>query len=161
MMNNIVFAVLLALVSCNKYPDYGERAYPSSGLQLLTGGVSEFIVDGRIYGRDLPPLLTGEASFQDFENSRLRRQDSQQTDLFSSFRASSDTNVPNPFNGRDGSDINHIIPLNNIIHGDDLVSFGRPTERYPFGRVYTYSIQEGRRNSHRRTGSRFYRPISD
>lgn len=57
-MKETVFVVLLALVSCQNYPDHGERAYPSPGLQLLTGGVSEFIVDAgctdEIYHHCLP-----------------------------------------------------------------------------------------------------------
>lgn len=158
-MKETVFAVLLALVSCQRYPDHGERAYPSPGLQLLTGGVSEFIVDGRVYGRDLPPLLTGQASFHDFENSRLRRQGrigSQVTDFISTLRGSPDINIPNSINSRYSNDINHhIIPLNNIIHGDDLVSFGRPRENYALGRVGSYSFHKGRRNSRTRKESLF------
>lgn len=161
-MKETVFVVLLALVSCQKYPDHGERAYPSPGLQLLTGGVSEFIVDGRVYGRDLPPLLTGEASFQDFENSRLRRQGhvgSQVSDFISTLRGSPYISIPDPFNSRYDSDNNYMIPLNNIIHGDDLVTFGRPRETYALGRVGSYSFRKGRRHPQTRKGSQFNRPI--
>lgn len=160
-MKETVFVVLLALVSGQKYPDHGERAYSSPGLQLLTGGVSEFIVDGRVYGRDLPPLLTGEASFRDFENSRLRRQGrigSQVSDFISTLGGSADISIPNPINSRYDNDYNYIIPLNNIIHGDDLVSFGRPRETYALGRVGRYSFHKGKRYSQTK-GFVSHRPI--
>lgn len=160
-MKETVFVVLLALVSGQKYPDHGERAYSSPGLQLLTGGVSEFIVDGRVYGRDLPPLLTGEASFRDFENSRLRRQGrigSPVSDFISTLGGSPDVSIPNPINSRYDNDYNYIIPLNNIIHGDDLVSFGRPRETYALGRVGRYSFHKGKRYSQTK-GFVSHRPI--
>ncbi|XP_062580031.1 uncharacterized protein LOC134242040 [Saccostrea cucullata] len=73
MLRLTVLLLLFVFVSCQKYPGYGKARGKSRGspaLDLLTGGVSEFIVGGRAYGTDLPPLLTGEASF---EESRFGR----------------------------------------------------------------------------------------
>jgi hypothetical protein len=61
MIKFAVFALLFVIVSCKTYPN-GQKSFRTPALDLLTGGVSEFNVDGRTYGRDLPPLLTGKGS---------------------------------------------------------------------------------------------------
>ncbi|XP_056021650.1 uncharacterized protein LOC125651447 isoform X2 [Ostrea edulis] len=61
MIKFAVSALLLVFVSCKSYPGE-QKSFRAPALDLLTGGVSEFNVDGRTYGRDLPPLLTGKTN---------------------------------------------------------------------------------------------------
>lgn len=139
--------LLLGLVSCQPYPQYKQKPTLTPGrftpgFGLLTGGVSEFIVDGRTYGRDLPPLLTGGATWREFEEDRARRQRDHYNHVFG-----------HVFDGYGDA----VIPLNDIIHGDDLVSFGRPREETVFTVRDNVLFESGRR----KINSRLYLPRQD
>ncbi|XP_061174144.1 uncharacterized protein LOC133183211 [Saccostrea echinata] len=115
--------LLFAFVSCQKYPGY-KNPRGSPALDLLTGGVSEFIVDGRTYGTDLPPLLTGEASFRRFEESRFRRPG----DFKEQFKRS------NSFNVGQGGEISFQSPRRSDIYpgGRGKNSQGRKFKNIPW-----------------------------
>ena len=149
--------LLLGLVSCQPYPQYKQRPTLTPGrftrgLGLLTGGVSEFIVDGRTYGRDLPPLLTGAAIWREFEEDRARRQRDSNNHVFGHGFDGYHV-IGHSFDGYGEA----VIPLNDIIHGDDLVSFGRPREETFFTGRNNVLFESGRR----KISSRLYLPRQD